>query len=294
MSQLDQETATGRSVLWIGPAEGREFGSCYERLAEGCEVTVAKNAAAALDHLHLGQKGFDLAVLACPRPLVTTDPAEAIREAHAPKPLVQLLGTWCEGEGRTGKPIEGVERLFWHAWPAWLSQWQDSHQMQELEQRLSGVVEVRSHDAEFAKSLVKALGASQPAVWSPNRVHALSPPPAAILWDGSQLDGREADDLFTTCQRASTTKTPVIALLDFPRPETVAAARAIGAAAVVGKPFSIERLQDTLRASIPTASHTEDRIIEGAEVEAQEIDPEPTSLREQLRAEREQLATEAA
>jgi len=31
-------------------------------------------------------------------------------------PLVALLGSWCEGEVRSGQPIAGVVRIYWHQW----------------------------------------------------------------------------------------------------------------------------------------------------------------------------------
>jgi len=29
---------------------------------------------------------------------------------------IALLGSWCEGETRTGRPLPGVQRVFWHQW----------------------------------------------------------------------------------------------------------------------------------------------------------------------------------
>lgn len=295
MNRTNHAIATRRRVLWIGPTNGVEFGPCHERLAKNHAVTVAGTPAAGLAAIDEGTE-FELAVLACPRPLVITGPVEALRDALASQTLVQLLGTWCEGEGRTGKIVEGVERVFWHAWPAWLSQW-ESHTAADSEPAferpaIAGLVEIKSGDAEFGKSLIDALADTTPAIWSPRLSQSVSTPPAVILWDGSQLGGREANELYGICQNASKSGAAVIAMLDFPRPETVAAARDIGVAAVLGKPFSMELLRETLAASLQASRPTH-----RAEIEAEptsEAPPEPTSLREQLQAEREQLASEAA
>lgn len=300
MNRPNHEVTTRRRVLWIGPTHGEELGPCHDRLAENHTVLVEGTPAAGLAAINEGN-GFEQTVLACPRPLVITGPVEVLRDALAQQPLVQLLGTWCEGEGRTGKIVEGVERVFWHAWPAWLSQW-ESNGTAESEQAIEGptiggptiggLVEIKSGDAEFAKSLIDTLADIAPAIWSPSWYQSVSTPPAVILWDGSQLGGREADELYGICQSASKTGAAVAAMLDFPRPETVAAARDIGVAAVLGKPFSIELLREALAASLQTSRPTHH-----AELVAEPISeapPEPTSLREQLQAEREQLASEAA
>jgi hypothetical protein len=33
--------------------------------------------------------------------------------------FVSLVGSWCEGETRTGRPMAGVERLYWYEFPVW-------------------------------------------------------------------------------------------------------------------------------------------------------------------------------
>ena len=42
-----------------------------------------------------------------------------IEQLHAASPvsrLVALLGAWCEGETRSGRPWPGVHRIYWHQW----------------------------------------------------------------------------------------------------------------------------------------------------------------------------------
>src|SRR5687767_9075254 len=44
-------------------------------------------------------------------------PQTAIEAVHARMPwatLVAVLGSWCEGETRTGTPLHGIERVFWY------------------------------------------------------------------------------------------------------------------------------------------------------------------------------------
>jgi hypothetical protein len=59
----------------------------------------------------------------------------------------------------------------------------------------------------------------------------------AAVWEGGQLSDDEAESLTRFCQCFSNDSTPVIALLDFPRHDAVARARAAGASIVLGKPW---------------------------------------------------------
>lgn len=282
MKRFETAIESSHRVLWIGPRDGAEFALCFEALTHSQEaiVTTATDPDAACRMIAQSEP-FDLTVLACPRPLVTTGPAESLRDTLASQPLVQLLGVWCEGEGRTGKLVEGVQRVFWHAWVGWLREWSN----QAKPSSDCCLIEILSRDAELAKSLVSALAPTMAAVWSSRR-RTISTPPAAIVWDGSQLSGREADELYEVCRRAAPLKTPVVAMLDFPRPETVEAALDLGASGVLAKPFSVALLNTTLRAAMQPAVQQE--------IPVADSPAPPTTLRDELLAEREALSREAA
>lgn len=224
-------------VRWLGPTEGSEFGPCYQLALESMPVVTDPEEPA------------DLTVVACPRPMVDVTP---LAEMAGGGECVQLLGTWCEGEGRTGRVVPGVERVFWHAWPSW---WRS---------RVSGKegtpfnesVWIQTPDAALAASLIDGLAAeSVSATWAPAE-RLLCGSPGVILWDGAQLSGREATRLAAVCEAARQAATPVVVLLDFPRVETVAAAEAIGASAVVGKPFDRTRLLETLHRVAELGRHS--------------------------------------
>ncbi len=229
------------TARWIGPTGGDDIGPCWRRLNRDVHFVEAAT----------DQRGIDLTVLACPRPLVDTDKAQLLLEEAGADRFVQLLGVWCEGEGRTGKPVPGAERVFWHAWPAWQRRWLErlsADSISPLPPRLPQLVRIDTPDGELAKALVAALVAEDiGAVWSRKSLAAGAD---AILWDGAQLSGREADHLAAVCSAGRYGQTPVIALLDFPRPETVAAARALGAADVLGKPLTTELLLESLVATM--------------------------------------------
>jgi hypothetical protein len=69
----------------------------------------------------------------------------------------------------------------------------------------------------------------------------------AGIWVGGQLSGAEAVQLADFCEYTRAKKAPVVALLDFPRRDRVAIAKRIGVAEVLGKPWKIDDLAQTLK-----------------------------------------------
>ena len=66
---------------------------------------------------HLSDASLDLMVLAASRrDQFPHEWVESIRGKVSPTPLVALLGTWCEGEQRSGESWPGVQRVYWHQW----------------------------------------------------------------------------------------------------------------------------------------------------------------------------------
>lgn len=60
---------------------------------------------------------FDLIVIAqsYPEQFSPTE-IEQLQNRHSQTPIVAVLGSWCEGETRSGKPWPGVVRIYWHQW----------------------------------------------------------------------------------------------------------------------------------------------------------------------------------
>lgn len=106
------------SVLLIGDQRHRDFCDAVLWLDQHCRL----QAAADLDAAHrtlLHSPSPQIVLFAQSRPgqFAQAD----IETIHARSPLsrlVVLLGSWCEGEMRTGKPWTGVVRIYWHQWAA--------------------------------------------------------------------------------------------------------------------------------------------------------------------------------
>jgi hypothetical protein len=221
----------------------------------------------------------ELIVAAQSRPgIISAREIDQLRRRWPLAGVVGLLGSWCEGETRTGRPWPGVERLYWYEFPAWWRQQialrvagrcPDWSRPADFGLRISdcglqsqsahhpGVVILNVADADTANALAGILHevgyatAWQRGGWPATRIHGA----VAGIWDGGQLNEREQADLFAFCQQLGRGSAPVIALLDFPRRDGVERALEIGTATVLGKPWLNSNLVTTLQTLSTTKKH---------------------------------------
>jgi len=189
---------------------------------------------------------------------------ERLRRSAPLAGVVSLCGSWCEGETRTGQPIAGATRLYWYEFPNWwrrqlelyaagrCPEWAraDGYGFRIADCGLAsgGTVLVSAAEFDLADAISGALKpAGYRAVWYRECDHSESPADvAAGIWLGGQLCDIELHRLSEFCKVAA----PVIALLDFPRRDRYEAARAAGATAVLGKPWSNVSLLSELQRAI--------------------------------------------
>jgi hypothetical protein len=232
----------------------------------------------------------ELVLLAQPRPGCDEQAEiEVLREVAPLTRVVVLAGSWCEGELRTGRPLLGVIRLYWYEFPAWwraclaclarresppwteplddVRAGQASRQVPAMA-RAAGkpdingaLVAIDATDFAVFQSLAASLVAEGwQCAWHPRHRPSLidtADSLAAGLWDGSQLHAAEAESLGAFCARLKQYEAPVVALLDFPRVDHIEMASTNGAAAVLGKPYSVAHLNAELKrltAAATTAS----------------------------------------
>jgi hypothetical protein len=103
------------SILMIGDLDRPEFQGVREYLEPLGQVRYFIDAEAATNILAAGEFVADLTVIAQSYP--GEFPQQAIDRLRAASPLsrmVALLGSWCEGEMRSGQPWPTVIRLYWH------------------------------------------------------------------------------------------------------------------------------------------------------------------------------------
>ena len=211
---------------------------------------------------------------------------EEVRRAAPLTRVVVVAGSWCEGELRTGRPMPGVVRLYsyefapwWRAAceaiargesPPWSAPLDDPRAGQASigivsadANRVRGVIAVDAVDFVVFETLTEALAPwGWRCAWTPRHRPELSASawetarPVAGIWDGGQLSESELASLAAFAARvkgeiaaasgADVHRSPVIALLDFPRVEHLAAVERAGGAAILAKPYQVAHLATEL------------------------------------------------
>ncbi len=258
-------------VLMVGNPQRREFREAAETIGRTADLRIA--ATLADGETLLAEGGFTPAVLVLAQAYPGQFAADGVDRLRSLAPLarvVGLLGSWCEGEMRTGFPWPAAIRLYWHQWePRWenemrrlragvASSWALPVTASEEERGLcqaecraaapprygGGLVVVAAAGLEMYELLAAACryrGLATARI-RPDRCAAslAFDGAAAALFDASDFSSSEEAVLgrLTECLRPA----PALVLLDFPRVEDGDRARAAGAAAILSKPFSLDEL----------------------------------------------------
>jgi hypothetical protein len=207
----------------------------------------------------------EVLLLAQPRPGCVEQ--AAIDQFLAAAPLTRIVivaGSWCEGERRTGRPLVGAVRLYWHEVPAWWRRnvtireaggtpdWShpvnsgcglvDAGNVHRCVDASPMTIAIDAIDVATFETLADALRAfGVTCSWSPRGRGDVAGASAAI-WDGGQLDPSECEALAALRARLGNNAVPIVALLDYPRAEHIREAQTLGAAVVLGKPYSVALL----------------------------------------------------
>lgn len=249
-------------ILAIGDLTVPEFADAAESLAR-CGAVSVPDAAATLAAI---TEGFAPAVII----LAERWPGEfaashvdALRRAVPLARFVTVLGTWLEGETRTGRPRAGSLRVYWHRWaefspalearsPDSASAWSFPSTSSDDERLLSAYeIEPATSSVSRSQSLLIAIVARErdafgsladicgdrgwQTVWLRNLETETSLHPDAILLDAATTSENELSRVVRL--HVSIGRAPIVAIVGFPRFEDVSRWKAAGAATVVSKPF---------------------------------------------------------
>ena len=270
------------SVFLIGDTsrpEFREACAALEEVAHVIRLADVDAAAAALvkDPLtphgivlvqsHPGQLAADPRIRGCPE-------VERLRGLAPLCRLIVLLGSWCEGEPRSGHPLPGVVRVYWHEaavrfrreFPRWCtpdSAWSLPTTATDEERLLAllatslptgtGLVAVWTRRREMAGLLADTCRmAGYATAWLHPRLPGRVQGAAAAIFDADALDTATLDELKQFA--AHIAPAPVLVLLGAPRIQDVRLARALGAV-VMAKPFRVDELLWALATAMPSGQH---------------------------------------
>jgi len=252
------------SVLLVGDSKSAEFRYALAAQGDCWQLAAAEDFQTAERLIASGKFIPDVLVVAQSFPgQFSAAAVERLRRLAPLARVVGLLGSWCEGEQRTGRPWPATIRCYWHQWPArgarqlqairerQLAAWSLPHTASEEERFLceakpdaasrAGLVVVWSCNRAVAEWLCDACAARGWAtVWLRRNWHAAVSGAALGIFDDANLSGPQQDQLHRLCKLVQ--PAPVLALLDFPRIEDVACAMQAGAAAVLSKPVQLADL----------------------------------------------------
>ena len=252
------------SVLLLGRTDRPEFVEARSVLESLAQVTAVSDLDAAADVLADEQLAVDLIVVAQAYP--GQFPAEAMERLARAAPLarvVTLVGSWCEGETRSGRPWPGAVRVCWHQWPARCRQelgriqrglcasWGLPPTAAEEERflalaegplpRRQGLIAIHSPSFDAQDWLSKSCRrAGYSTLWlRPREVPHVGGAQAAIF-DAVDCRGEELHELRRLI--AALEPAPTIVLMSFPRVEDRDRVLGAGASALLSKPLLLEDL----------------------------------------------------
>lgn len=252
------------SILLVGQADRSEFREARSALDALGRVTGFPEAEAALAALTEAEVAVDLIVVAQAFPGQFSHRAiDRLRRLAPLARVLGLMGSWCEGEMRTGRPWPGAIRIYWHQWlsrsigefgriqrgecSAWglpLTATEEERLLLAADQpepKRQGLIAIHTQPPQMQDWLSAALRRrGYSTVWlrppRPARVEG----PSAAIFDGTDCHGQQLEQLRHLAGMLH--PAPVVALLDFPRIEDHRRAGAAGAAAVVSKPLHLDDL----------------------------------------------------
>lgn len=267
------------SVLVIGDASPAEFQPALDWLRAFTSTLHFVRDGADVEAWRLSERAFvpQFVLFLQDRPgEIVQSLVERVLERWPLAASVVLLGSWCEGEMRTGRPLAGVARLPWHRWEAAFAQFfecpqDDDHpwrlpRTRTLAEELLAVADEPTRLVEPAgiasshRPLIAVAAAESDAFdslrfalvtagYAVARLRSSATREiegaSAVIWDEP---GWARDDLADLRQCIELNRgTPVIAILGMLRWEEWLAVRSWGAAVVIAKPLRVPDLLWHLR-----------------------------------------------
>ncbi len=215
----------------------------------------------------LADQTFDLVIIAqSRRDQFELEVIENIQSRFGQSPIVAVLGSWCEGEMRSGHPWPGVIRIYWHQWAGRyeaFTQQMESHgisswHVPRTSSRADRILASHSLDSN---SEIKWIGIS---AWTRTQFEMVHDAVESFDWESRWVERCvwdatsaqllnpiciEADSLTPELEqriawlRSEYPSAGFVMILNFPRINDVEDLAKMGIAHVVSKPFELNDLQ---------------------------------------------------
>jgi CheY-like chemotaxis protein len=253
------------SILVIGNLSHPEMANVLPCLRGCCQSLCLPDIPAAIEKLAAGDLPPELIVLALTRPGVFG--LQPLRQLRSLAPLAGycvVLGSQCEGEMRTGKPLLGMPRVFWHAWPTFWAQ--------QIARRNDGLLPAWTLPATVSEEDRLLSHADSPSSQvHPVQVAILAETPAsaralanavavdghiATVWKANDRDSTEAVEMVVwdappaaladrrqvEAVKRRSSGAALLGVATFPRYQERAKAVSAGVDAILAKPFLLDHL----------------------------------------------------
>ena len=254
------------SVLLVGNTFRSEFREARAVLERFSRVVPAIDAATAAAVIETDEVAPDVIVVAQAYPgQFSAEAIDRLRRLAPLSPVIGLLGSWCEGEMRTGEPWPGTVRVYWHQWASpserelgrlsrgECSSWglpatatEEEHLLASVGQTLhepsrQGRILVRSRQFDMQDWLAAACRMrGYQTEWLRAGRSVAAEDATAVIFDAADEVEAELEDLRQLARAVP--GVPVIAVLGFPRVEDRDRALSAGAATVLSKPLFLHDL----------------------------------------------------
>jgi hypothetical protein len=235
-------------ILVTGQFWEREFSD----LVKGIGVPTTLLTCERIEQLECFDQKFDLVLVAqAGRQTISQNFVDRLRNMLGPEvPMINVLGSWCEGQARSGQPLQDVLPLYWHQWIGgmpqllqFVAQTRGSNTLQihrehSLRVGVSALVHAQADSLSDALSFwgVQAVWLEE-AIWQSQIVESIH----AIIIDGDSNTASLHQRLEQL--RIEHPHVPLLICLNFPRKDEVLELQAMPlVAGVLSKPFDLSQL----------------------------------------------------
>lgn len=254
-------------VLLTGDFQHPEFSAVRAWLREHVAVEAAQEAVLSLA---APVRAYEMIALCQSRPgQFTQAQVESLHKSAPLAGLIAILGSWCEGELRSGRPWHGVERVYWYdaigrlsasigraagyrtQTPAERIERQIKCLSTAARQTLAVVVARERSEYEALADLCRTWGATPH--WQRTPLPTRNVEPALVLLASHDLSDLASPETIAVLRQAWPAAR-LVTLLNFPRRDEIAALRAAGCDVVLGKPLLFSDLLCCLNEPVSVSS----------------------------------------
>ena len=245
------------SSILIGDSSRHEFRAATRVIHELTTTAEAGSIDAALQRIESDRLEPEFVILAQARPgeFPSDEIARLVRRLPLAR-IVQLLGSWCEGEVRTGAPWPSAIRAYCYDWvPRFVREvealregrcgtWALPCTVSDEDRLLAseilppdsghGLIALAIRQPDMADIVAEACTARGYSTARVTRPDGDVRGAAAAVWEGSASAG---DVGYLASLKESLNRVPIVALVDFPRAGDCARLAGAGADCVVARPF---------------------------------------------------------